>query len=132
MLRLEPAGQQLCGAGSSSICCCICICLHGVAGCVLLVQVVLFVDRGVCTFAAKVEAAQSCGADAVVVVDHGTQDWTRGMIRHNIIMSDDGKVRRFPCRCVPARRDACTYAYVPFSRVEALTVCVSDACCCRY
>ncbi|CDI79694.1 vacuolar sorting receptor protein, putative [Eimeria acervulina] len=55
--------------------------------------VVLFVDRGVCTFAAKVEAAQSCGADAVVVVDHGTQDWTRGMIRHNIIMSDDGKMR---------------------------------------
>lgn len=56
-------------------------------------HVVLFVDRGICTFAAKVEVAQNCGADAVVVVDHGTQGWTRETIRHNIIMSDDGKVR---------------------------------------
>ncbi|KAL8427339.1 hypothetical protein Efla_002302 [Eimeria flavescens] len=56
-------------------------------------NVVLFVDRGICTFAAKVEVAQSCGADAVVVVDHGSQKWTREMIRHNIIMSDDGRPR---------------------------------------
>ncbi|CDJ63926.1 vacuolar sorting receptor protein, putative [Eimeria necatrix] len=56
-------------------------------------NVVLFVDRGICTFAAKVEVAQSCGADAVVVVDQGAQGWTREMIRHNIIMSDDGKMR---------------------------------------
>ncbi|OEH73579.1 vacuolar sorting receptor [Cyclospora cayetanensis] len=62
--------------------------LHGGLG-----HVVLFVDRGICTFAAKVEVAQGCGADAVVIVDHGTQEWTRETIRHNIIMSDDGKVR---------------------------------------
>ncbi|XP_026190174.1 uncharacterized protein LOC34622302 [Cyclospora cayetanensis] len=62
------------------------------AACSVL-QVVLFVDRGICTFAAKVEVAQGCGADAVVIVDHGTQEWTRETIRHNIIMSDDGKVR---------------------------------------
>ncbi|KAL8441669.1 hypothetical protein Emag_006961 [Eimeria magna] len=56
-------------------------------------HVVFFVDRGICTFAAKVEVAQSCGADAVVVVDQGKQGWTREIIRHNIIMSDDGKAR---------------------------------------
>ncbi|KAL8271365.1 hypothetical protein Esti_004699 [Eimeria stiedai] len=56
-------------------------------------RVVFFVDRGICTFALKVEVAQSCGADAVVVVDQGKQGWTREIIRHNIIMSDDGKTR---------------------------------------
>lgn len=79
---------------------------------------VLFVDRGICTFAAKVEVAQSCGADAVVVVDQGAQGWTREMIRHNIIMSDDGKVSDMSALlgCMHAYVHTCGFTFPPRSR----------------
>lgn len=53
-------------------------------------QAIVFVDRGVCTFATKIRIAEKCGADAAVVVDRGVSDWPRSYIRFNVIMSDDG------------------------------------------
>lgn len=66
--------------------------LHSALRCLAPRQAFFFVDRGVCTFAAKVAVAEGCGADAVIVVDHGSQNWSRETIQHNVVMSDDGQV----------------------------------------
>ncbi|PHJ21527.1 vacuolar sorting receptor, partial [Cystoisospora suis] len=55
-----------------------------------LSNAIVFLDRGVCTFATKIRLAEKCGADAAVVVDRGVSDWPRSYIRFNVIMSDDG------------------------------------------